>query len=202
MYTAAIESGVWDWKVGQPIEPLVGNTLGFVAFGKIQRTFARLASGFDFDYLVYDPYLEGYIEDDTIRTVGFETVLSESDIISIHAPLVEATHHMFDADAFRKMSDSAVLINTACGLLVDEDALYEALQNEEIAGAGFDVMADEPVHESPLFELDSVVVTPHVAWYSERSLDELRRKAAENVVRELSGEEPHGVVNRSTLSET
>lgn len=203
MYSGAVESGVWDWKRGQPIEPLVGRTLGFAAFGKIPRTLARLVSGFDFEYLVYDPYLdEEEIDNDSVRMVDFETLLSESDVISIHAPLFEETHHMFDADAFQQMPDSAILINTARGPLVDETALHEALQNGEIAGAGLDVMADEPVHESPLFDLDSVVVTPHVAWYSERSLDEVRRKAAENVVRVFSEKEPHGVVNRSTLTDS
>lgn len=115
MYTAAIKSGIWDWKIGQPIEPLVGNTLGFVAFGKIPRTLARLASRFDFEYLVYDPYLdEEEIGDDSIRMVGFETLLSESDIISVHTPLVEETHHMFDADVFWRMP-ATILINTARG---------------------------------------------------------------------------------------
>ena len=200
-YNHTVKSGEWDWKTGRPIEPLVGKTLGFVAFGKIPRTLIRLASGFDFEYLVYDPYLDREDVADDVTMVDFETVLAESDIISIHAPLVEETRHMFDANAFRQMRDSAVLINTARGPLVDERALYAALRDGELAGAGLDVMADEPVRESPLFDLDSVVVTPHVAWYSERSLDELRRTAAENVVRVFRGEEPYGIVNRSTLSE-
>lgn len=201
-YTADIKDGTWDWKTGRPIEPLVGKTVGFAAFGKIPRTFARIASGFDFDYVVYDPYLdEGDTDEMDVELVDFETLLSESDVVSIHAPLVEETRHMFDTDAFRRMKDSAVLINTARGPLVNENALYSALEAGELAGAGFDVMEEEPPNESPLFDLDSVVVTPHVAWYSERSLDELRRKAAENVVRVLQGAEPHGVINEQTLGD-
>lgn len=200
-YTAAVKSGTWDWKIGQPIEPLVGKTVGFAAFGKIPRTFTELAAGFDFDYLVYDPYLdEADVADHHVEKVDFETLLKESDVVSIHAPLVDETRHMFDADAFARMKDSAIVVNTARGPIVDEDALNDALRDGEIAGAGLDVMADEPVHESPLFELDSVVLTPHVAWYSESSLEELRRKAAENVVRVLQDEEPHGLVNESTFS--
>lgn len=195
-YTASVKSGTWDWKTGRPIDPLVGATVGFVAFGKIPRTFTRLAAGFDFDYLAYDPYLD---EEDVagtgVETVDFETLLAESDVVSIHAPLVDGTRHLFDADAFRTMRESAVLLNTARGPIVDETALFEALRAGEIGGAGLDVLSDEPVHDSPLFDLDSVVVTPHVAWYSERSLDELRRKAAENVVRVLRGDRPHGVVD-------
>jgi D-3-phosphoglycerate dehydrogenase len=195
-YTATIKSGTWDWKEGQPIEPLVGKTVGSAAFGKIPRTFTDLAAGFDFDYLVYDPYLdEEDVADHAVEKVDFETLLAESDVISVHAPLVDETRHMFDADAFGRMKDSAFLVNTARGGLVDETALAEALRNDELAGAGLDVMEDEPVHESPLLELDSAVLTPHVAWYSEQSLDELRRKAAENALRVLQGEKPHGLVN-------
>lgn len=200
-YTAAIKSGTWDWKIGQPIDALVGKTVGFAAFGKIPRRFAELTNGFEFDHLVYDPYLEEEdIDDLDVEKVDFETLLTESDIISIHAPLVDETHHMFDEDAFRRMKDSAIIINTARGPIIDEDALNKALRSDELAGAGLDVMADEPVYDSPLFDLDSVVLTPHVAWYSEASLDELRRKAAENAARVLRGDQPHGLINESTLS--
>jgi D-3-phosphoglycerate dehydrogenase len=106
---------------------------------------------------------------------------------------------MFDAHAFERMRSSAILINTARGPLVDEDALYDALIDGELAGAGIDVMADEPRTDSSLFELDAVIVTPHVAWYSERSLDELRRKTAENVIQFVRNERPHGVVTESTI---
>lgn len=195
-YSASIRNGTWDWKIGRPMQPLDGVTIGFVAFGKIPRAFTELAAGFDFEYLVYDPYLDDEDLDGLpVRKVAFETLLESADAISIHAPLVEDTRGLFDAPAFEMMDDDAILINTARGPIVDEAALYDALVHGEIAGAGLDVMADEPVTDSPLFELDSVVLTPHVAWYSERSLDELRRKAAENVIAVLRGEEPHGQVN-------
>ena len=180
---------------------MVGKTVGFAAFGKIPRTFTDLAAGFDFDYLVYDPYLNKEdVAAHPVEKVDFDTLLAESDVISVHAPLVKETWNMFDTGAFGCMKDSAIIINTARGPIIDEDALNDALRTDEIAGAGLDVMTDEPVHDSPLFDLDSVVLTPHVAWYSEGSLDELRRKAAENVVHVLQGEEPHGVINESTLS--
>lgn len=200
-YTATVKSGTWDWKAAQPIEPLVGKTVGFAAFGKIPRVFTDLAAGFAFDYLVYDPYLdESEIEDYPVEKVTFETLLDESDVISIHAPLLNETRHMFDTEAFDRMNDTAFLINTARGPIVDEEALDDALRAGELAGAGLDVMADEPVDKSSLFDLDSVVLTPHVAWYSEGSLDELRRKAAENVVAVLRSEQPHGVVNEQTIA--
>jgi D-3-phosphoglycerate dehydrogenase len=195
-YTAAIKSGTWDWKIARPIESLPGKTVGFVAYGKIPRTVTELAAGFDFEFLVYDPYLdEDDLADAPVKKVDFETLLNASDVISIHAPLIDDTRHLFDVEAFERMRDDGILLNTARGPIVDEDALYEALTSEEIAGVGLDVMPDEPVTDSPLFDLDSVVVTPHVAWYSEQSLVELRRKAAENVVAVLRDGEPHGLVN-------
>ncbi len=199
-YDKAVKSGTWDWKIGRPIESLTGKTVGFAAFGKIPRTFADLAEGFDLEYLTYDPYLdEADVADHPVELVDFETMLSESDVISIHAPLVDETHHMFDADAFEQMKSSAFLLNTARGPIVDESALYDALEAGEIAGAGLDVMEEEPTHDSPLFERDDVVVTPHVAWYSESSLGDLRRKAAENLTRYLGGESPHGFVNEDDV---
>jgi D-3-phosphoglycerate dehydrogenase len=195
-YDKAVKSGTWDWKIGRPIESLTGKTVGFAAFGKIPRTFVELTEGLDFEYVTYDPYLdEEDVADDPVDLVDFETLLSESDIISIHAPLVDETHHMFDEEAFERMDSSAFLLNTARGPIVDEDALYDALRADEIAGAGLDVMEEEPTHDSPLFERDDVVVTPHVAWYSESSSGKLRRRAAENVTKYLQGDSPHGFVN-------
>lgn len=200
-YDREVKSGNWDWKIGRPIEPLLGKTVGFAAFGKIPRTFAKLLDGFDLEYLTYDPYLsEEDVADHSVELVSFETLLAESDVISIHTPLVKETRHLFDADAFQQMKDSAFLLNTARGPIVDEDALNEALLADEIAGAGIDVMEEEPTHESPLFKREDTVVTPHVAWYSESSLTELRQKAAENLVRYLHGEAPHGFVNESSVS--
>lgn len=200
MYDRKVKSGAWDWKLGRPIERLTGKTVGFVAFGKIPNTFVKLTAGFDFEYLTYDPYLsEEDIADSLVEKVDFETLLSKSDIISIHAPLVDETHHLFDRSTFEQMDESALLLNTARGPIVDESALHDALTAGEIAGAGLDVMEEEPTHESPLFNLDSVVVTPHVAWYSESSLTDLRRKTAENVVRYLDGDSPHGFVNEADV---
>jgi D-3-phosphoglycerate dehydrogenase len=194
-YDDAVAAGTWDWKVGRPIRPLVGGTLGFVGYGSIPRRLTDLTAGFDFEYLAFDPYLEADDVPDAVRLVDFERLLDEADAVSVHAPLTESTRGLFDADAFARMRDTAVLVNTARGPIVDEVALRAALEAGELAGAGLDVLADEPVHDSPLFDRDDVVVTPHAAWYSERSLTELRRKAAENVRRVFRDEQPHGAIN-------
>lgn len=199
-YDKAVKSGTWDWEIARPIESLTDTTVGLVAFGKITRTLVDLAAGFDFEFIAYDPYLEEEdVDDYPVDLVEFDTLLAESDVVSIHAPLTEETNHMFDADALERMKSSAFLINTARGPLIDEGALLDAVETGEIAGAGLDVMEEEPTHDSPLFEHDDVVVTPHVSWYSEASIDELRVKAADNVVRYLQGELPHGFVNQEDV---
>ena len=195
-YDRQIKAGTWDWKMGQPLRPLMGRTLGFMAFGKIPRTLMQLTEGLDFTYLTHDPYLdEEAVAGLPIELVSWERLLAESDIISIHAPLVDETRGKFDRAAFSEMRDDAIIINTARGPIIDEAALDWALSEGQIAGAGIDVMSEEPPSASPLFKHDAIVISPHVAWYSERSVTALRRKTAENVVRYLVGDEPHGFVN-------
>jgi D-3-phosphoglycerate dehydrogenase len=201
-YDRQVRSGTWDWKQGQSIEALTGQTVGFVAFGKIPQTFAKLAEGFEFEYLTYDPYIQAEdLAGFPVTKVEWETLLETSDIVSIHTPLVEETRHMFDTEAFEMMKSSAILINTARGPIVDESALNTALQDNAIGGAGLDVMETEPTHDSPLFEREETVITPHVAWYSESSLAKLRRKTAENITRYLQDESPHGFANEASIQE-
>ncbi|MEA5387953.1 NAD(P)-dependent oxidoreductase [Haloarculaceae archaeon H-GB11] len=128
--------------------------------------------------------------------VSFEDLLARSDVISIHTALTEDTHHLFDAAAFEAMRDSAILCNTSRGDIVDQTALREALDDDEIALAGLDVLAAEPPDpEDPLLSHDDVVVTPHVAWYSETAIDDLQRGVAEAVASVFRGERPENVVN-------
>jgi len=200
-FDAQVKDGVWDWKHGRPIPSLNGLNVGFVAFGKIPRTFMQLAAGFEFQYQTFDPYLSPEdVADLPIKLVSWEKLLGSSDIISIHAPLTDQTRGMLDQKAFEQMQPHAVVINTARGAIINEEALYWALSNGEIAGAGIDVMVEEPPVDSPLLEHDAIVITPHVAWYSEASVDSLRRKTAENLVRYFAGDRPHGFVNQGEIN--
>lgn len=192
---SAVKNGNWDWSVARPIHRIQGQTVGIVGFGKIGRGFAQKLRGFDVDILVYDPYisatdLAGF---DATR-VSFDRLLSASDFISVHTPLTDETREMFDSEAFKEMRDNAVLVNTARGPVVNEDALVAALADGEIAGAGLDVRETEPPVDEPLVGFENVVLSPHAGFYSEESRKELTRTVSEDVARVLQGEQPHNPV--------
>lgn len=198
-YTEEIRKGVWDWKTGCPMHRLQGQTLGLLGFGKIARLVARKAKAFGIRVIAHDPYLPDEIfAAEGVERVDWETLLRESDFLSLHVPLTPETRHLIDEDALDKMKSTACLINTARGGIVDKDALFHALQSGRIAGACLDVSEPEPPNPGdPLLTLPQVLWSPHVAWYSEDSLVELRKKVARDVGRALNGFLPAGLVNRS-----
>jgi len=196
-FTADVKGGKWDWKRGRPIFRLRGQTLGLVAFGKIPKLVAKKARALGLNVIAYDPYVpEEEFARFGVKKVGFDELLQEADIISVHTPLTEETRHMFSTREFRAMKRSAYIINTSRGPVIDEKALCDALTSGEIAGAGLDVLEEEPPKgDNPLLRLDNVVLTPHVAWYSEDSQEELRTKLAQDIARVLTGKIPEGFVN-------
>ena len=195
-YANHVESGGWDWEVRKPISRFCEKTLGLVAFGKIARAVAEKAEGFGLDVLAYDPHVPVEVMDDHgVERVGFEELLSRSDVVSAHPPLIDETEGLIDDWAFECMQSHATFVNTSRGPVVDEDALYRALVDGEIGRAGIDVMETEPPEDSRLFDLDNCIVTPHVAWYSESSIADLQRTTAEEVARVITGDEPRNLVN-------
>ena len=195
-YTEQVRDGVWDWTQGQPIYRLRGRTLGLAGFGALARNLVPRAEAFGVDVVAYDPYVdEERMRNAGVEKVSFDELLDRSDIISVHVPLTDETHHLFDAEAFESMDDQATIINTSRGAVIDVDALSEAITDGEIRGAGLDVMPDEPPEHHPLFDHDSVVLSPHVAWYSEESIVDLRRRITEDVLRVLQGDHPENPVN-------
>jgi D-3-phosphoglycerate dehydrogenase len=191
-----IRDGTWDWTLGKPIHRFAGQTLGLAGFGKIPRELARKARAFDLDVVAYDPFVSADdIEAHDAKKVEFNELLEQSDFMSVHVPLTDETEGMFDADAFGAMKASAVIVNTARGPVIDTDDLFDALVAGDIAGAGLDVMPDEPPSNWSLFELDNVVATPHIAWYSEESHTELRRRVTEDILGVLRGDQPNDPVN-------
>ena len=196
MYTAQIRDGTWDWTQGQPIYRLRGRTLGLVGFGTLPRNLVPKADAFGLDLIAYDPYVdEDTVTDAGVESVTFDELVERSDIVSVHVPLTDETRNLFDSEAFESMDDQAILINTSRGAVIDVDALHDAIEANELRGAGIDVMPDEPPEHHPLFDLDSVVLSPHVAWYSEQSIVELRRTITEDVLRVLQGAKPENPIN-------
>jgi D-3-phosphoglycerate dehydrogenase len=193
---AQVHTGRWEMKAVVPIHRLRGRILGLVGFGRIPQLVAPKARAFGLRVIASDPFAP----DEAFARAGverfdFDELLARSDYVSIHAPLLPETRNLFNAGVFRRMKRSAYIINTARGPIVDEAALAEALDAGLLAGAALDVMPQEPPVDSPLVGRTDVVITPHTSFYSEESLLDLQRKAAEEVVAVLSGKPPRNPVN-------
>jgi D-3-phosphoglycerate dehydrogenase len=201
-YNDRVEAGEWDVTAGRTMRRLDGGTLGLIAYGDIARAVGEKARALGMDVLAHDPYLdETDVADEAVTLVDDrDDLLAESDAVSIHAPLTPATEGLIGPDELARMKETAFLLNTARGGIVDEDALADAIRVGEIAGAGLDVLAAEPPDDdSPLLDLDEVILTPHAAYNSAESVVELREKAARNVAAALAGEVPPYVVNEAVL---
>jgi phosphoglycerate dehydrogenase-like enzyme len=157
--------------------------------GRIGTAVAKRLTGFDCRLLYYSPEpTPESAEQVGAEYVSFDTLLAESDFVTIHAPLSEETRHMFNAEAFRKMKRTAILINTSRGGTVDQDALYDALRNGEIAAAGLDVTTPEPLPpDHPLLQLPNCVVLPHIASASYATRAKMALLAAENALAGAKG---------------
>jgi D-3-phosphoglycerate dehydrogenase len=197
---AQVHAGRWEMKAVVPIHRLRGTVLGLVGFGRIPQLLAPKAQSFGLRVIASDPFApaELFARQDVER-VEFADLLNQSDYVSIHAPLMAETRNLFNADVFRQMRRGAYLVNTARGPIVDEAALARALDEGQLAGAALDVMPQEPPVGSPLLGRDNVIITPHTSFYSEESLLELQRKAAEEVVAVLSGRPPRNPVNPEAM---
>jgi len=170
-YSKSIANSKWDRSVATPLHRLSTETVGIVGFGDIGRSLARRLDALNVSILASDPFLDPEdVADEPGSLVSFNTLLSESDYVSIHSPLTEDTRGLFNAEAFNTMKNDAVLINVARGAIVDEKALLEALENRTLRAAALDVFDPEPPGaDSPLRDHPQIVTTPHVAWYSEEA---------------------------------
>src|SRR5579864_3242595 len=191
-----VHAGRWGMPAVVPIHRLRGTVMGLVGFGRIPQLVAPKAKAFGIKVVTYDPYVsESVTHASGVEPTNFARLLKVSDYVSIHTPLMPETHHLFNADVFAQMKPTAYLINTARGPIVDEAALAHALDKKQLAGAALDVMEQEPPANSPLFGRDNVILTPHTSFYSEESLIDLQTKAAEEVLRVLTGKPARNPVN-------
>jgi D-3-phosphoglycerate dehydrogenase len=185
-----------------PIRPLREQTLGIVGCGRIGRAVAKRAAPFGLTILAADPYVPA----EEVQAVGAEPVsleelLPRADIITIHCPLTPETRGMIDAGRLALMQPSAILVNTARGPIVDVDAIGEALAAGRIAGAGLDVVYPEPLPaDHLLYTLPNVILTPHSAYYSERSVEIVREQTLVEALRVLQGRRPQTVANPAVLA--
>jgi D-3-phosphoglycerate dehydrogenase len=196
-YDRATREDEWHWQTGQPIWRLRGRVLGLLSFGAIARGIAERARAFGVELWAHDPFMQDtLIRERGVHPVSFDTLVAGSDYLIIQAPLTPETHHLFNMQTLHRMKQSAILINTARGPIVEDSALYAALSQGWIAGAAVDDIEEEPAKQrdfrsrNPLFQLPNLVITPHAAYYSEESISTVRHIAAEEAVNVLSG---HGV---------
>jgi len=193
-----IREGAWNLHREQPSYRITGKTLGLIGYGAIARTLHRKISGFGLGrVLVFDPYLDPKkIEENGAESATLRSLLKNSDYISVHAPLNDGTQGLIGSRELSLMKKTAILVNTSRGPLLEEKAVAEALANGKIAAAGLDVFEAEPLPaESPLRQLDNVILSDHTGWYSEESVTELKTKAAQNVLAVLKGGKPIYPVN-------
>ena len=196
------------WREGRPMlyqyPRLMGQTLGLIAFGHVARAVALRARAFGVHMLAYDPYVEELVMSQyAVQPVSLSELLQRSDIISMHAPSTADAYHLLTEDHFRSMKRSALFINTGRGATVDEAALIKALQEGWIAGAGLDVLEQEPPDPTnPLLGMDNVILTAHVASASARFDPARLRRVGHEIALVLSGRWPRSCVNPSVLGKT
>ena len=192
-----VESRQWSSQEIAPLHRLSGKTLGIVGCGNIGSRVFKKMKGFGLDVLVCDPYLsQERLDALGVTHTRFEELLKKSDIVTIHVPGTEETRGMFNREAFSRMKRSAVVINTARGPIVKTADLIQALKEGTISGAGLDVFEKEPPEpELELLHMDNVVVSPHIAWYSEEGDWDIRSMIMDDVRGFLLGKPPRYVVN-------
>jgi len=198
---ANTRAGHWDVAPVKPLRSPRDLVVGILGFGRIAQSLCRMVRGIGFQVWARDPYVpKSRILKKGARPVSLNALVRHSDFISLHLPLSSKTRHIINAEQLKKMKPTAYLVNTARGELIDEKALQAALNRGWLAGAALDVMEKEPPNpDHPLRKMKNLILTPHCAWYTERSQKELREKACAEVVRVLRGGVPKNLVNKVAL---
>jgi D-3-phosphoglycerate dehydrogenase len=192
-----VQKGQWPLIVGTEIWR---KTLGVIGLGQIGKRVAIRAGGFNMQVLAYEIYPdEKFVREHGIRLVPLNRLLQESDFVSIHVPFTSETKDLIKAEQLEMMKPTAYLINTARGGIVDEGALYDALQSGEIAGAAFDVFKKEPLKEKALVNLDNFIATPHISPFTKEAIENMETLSAQNIIDVLEGRFPPHIVNPEVL---
>lgn len=197
-YDRLVRGGRWEVPPGKPISRIAGSTLGLVGFGNIARRVAVCAASLGMRVLYSDPFVNDGQFDAPGKKTDVNTLLADSDFVSLHPPLTPQTRKMINDDAFSRMKPNAILINCSRGPVIDTDALVRALDAKKIAGCALDTTDPEPLpNPHPLRGRENVIINPHAAWYSEDAMKGLQAGAPGEVRRVLSGEWPINVVNKA-----
>ena len=198
----AMRKNAWVW-----LEPkllgldLNGKTVGLIGFGRIGRAMSRRCEGFSMNRLVYDPYVEpASVSEYGVSIVVLDELFTRADFVSIHCVLTPETKGLIDAAALQTMKETAFLIDVSRGAIIDEDALIQAIDEKRIAGAGFDVFGHEPLTpDYPLLGRDNVILTPHLAWWTEEAFERVERDTLDGILDILAGKIPKHLKNTEVL---
>ena len=192
----SVKEGKWEKKKFMGVE-LRKKTLGVIGMGRIGSQVINRCKAFEMDTIAYDPYLpEGVATQMGVELTDLESVLKRSDFITIHVPLTPETKHLISTDEFEMMKDTAFIANCARGGIIDEEALYNALVNNKIGGAALDVYEEEPpAEDSKLFELDNIVLTPHIAASTKEAQRDAAIIVADEIIELINGSTPQNVLN-------
>jgi D-3-phosphoglycerate dehydrogenase len=198
-HDTVVKSGGWSRIIGTE---LAGKTVGLIGLGRIGREVVLRLEGFQVKFLAYDVYQDtAFAAEHGVQFVELNELLAESDVVTLHAVLTSSTQGIIGAQELSQMKPGAFLVNTARGGLVDEQALYSALVENRLAGAGLDVFAEEPPTNCQLLQLgDKVLLAPHLGAQTTETVLRMGKMAAENIVQVLSGERPAGLVNPDAYS--
>lgn len=192
-----VKAGVWNYQEAVPIHRISTQTVGIIGVGRIGTAYAERIKGFGMKVIAYDEYARNNGKtQDYMEMVGLDELLERADLISIHCPL-DGNRNLIAAPQLKKMKKSAYIVNVSRGGIINENDLYEALKDGDIAGAACDVFCSEPVaQDNPLLKLDNFLATPHIAWYSESAALDLERKVAEEAARGALDQPLLNVVNK------
>ena len=195
-----VKKGLWnEIKQDKRVYRLSEATLGLLGFGRIGRRISKKAKNFGLKVIAYDPYLnEKEIDDVEIHSLN--KVLKDSNIISLHLPFTEQTNHIIDTEQFDLMKKDTILINVSRGGLINEEALIENLNNGKIRGAGLDVIESSIDKTNDLFSFDNVIITPHTAFFSQESSEELQLRSSMQLYDVLTGSKPKFLINPDVLN--
>jgi|TARA_B110000263_G_C15289032_1_gene502323 D-3-phosphoglycerate dehydrogenase len=203
LFDKSVKENGWDHlSLSMRIMRLRDKTLGIVGFGRIGQMVAQKASAFGMKIVATDPVMqESIMKDLGVYPLPLNELLQSSDFVTLHAPLIPQTHNLIGEKELNMMKSDAFIINAARGPLIDEEALYKALKKGVIAGAGLDVMVDTiPEKTHPLLQLDNILITPHIAFFSQESTLELEMRTAQEVVRVLNNSMPENLINPEVLT--
>ncbi len=191
----SVDSGIWEKNVANET---IGSTVGIVGFGAIGQAVAELLKGFRCRIISYDPFPNRELmQQKGVELVGLEELFETADIISVHVPYSKETHHLVDLKMLSRMKDTAVIVNTSRGNIIDEQALFEVLAAKKIGGAGLDVFAQEPLPlSSPLLQLDNIILTPHVSSQTVESLWCIYKMAIDIADDFCNGKDSPHILNR------